>query len=109
MLPLSGRDATPDNRSVKTDGLPDIIIRDGRDYATEEDSPSHYPQSKKGAHISTPLPMRERRKRRGRQALFEDSRAIAFTFAKGSRSCVLAIALLCTVAGAFFLSFDNIC
>ena len=53
MLPLSGRDATPDNASAKADGPPDIIIRDRGDYATEEDYPSHYPQSKKGAHTGT--------------------------------------------------------
>lgn len=55
MLPLSGRDATPDNASAKADGLPDIIIRDGGDYATEEDSPSHYPQSKKRGAYKHPF------------------------------------------------------
>ena len=48
MLPLSGRDATPDNASVKADGPPDIIIRDGGDYATKEDSPRTPRKAKKG-------------------------------------------------------------
>ena len=50
MLPLSGRDATPDNRSAKADGPPDIIIRDGRDYATEEDSLALPAKQKRGAY-----------------------------------------------------------
>ena len=48
MLPLSGRDATPDNASAKADGLPDIIIRDGGDYATEEDPLALPAKQKKG-------------------------------------------------------------
>ena len=54
MLPLSGRDATPDNASAKADGLPDIIIRDRGDYATEEASPALPAKQKRGAYGHLP-------------------------------------------------------